>query len=93
MNNPPIVAPEQWEARVSSRWCKRRRTRGLVAPLAAERRRMPWSAVEKDYRFEGSNGPASLLQLFDGRRQLIIYRAFAEPGAVAESRNETMEAI
>jgi len=36
-------------------------------------------AVEKDYRFEGPNGPATLLDLFAGRRQLIIYRFFFEP--------------
>ena len=33
-------------------------------------------AVEKDYRFEGPDGPVSLLDLFEGRRQLIVYRAF-----------------
>ena len=48
--------------------------------LAAERRRMPWMAVEKAYAFEGPKGKASLLDLFDGRRQLIVYRAFFEPG-------------
>ena len=48
--------------------------------LAAERRRMPWPAVEKEYEFEGPDGRASLLDLFDGRRQLIVYRAFLEPG-------------
>jgi len=37
-------------------------------------------AVEKDYRFEGPDGPASLLDLFDGRRQLIVHRFFFEPG-------------
>ena len=48
--------------------------------LAAERRRMPWMAVEKDYVFEGPKGKVSLLDLFEGRRQLIVYRAFFEPG-------------
>ena len=48
--------------------------------LAAERRRMPWMAVEKTYSFEGPGGKASLVDLFDGRRQLIVYRAFFEPG-------------
>ena len=48
--------------------------------LAAERRRMPWMAVEKDYRFEGPDGPASLLDLFEGRRQLIVYRPSTSPG-------------
>jgi len=46
----------------------------------AERRRMPWMAVEKAYQFEGPNGRVTLLDLFEGRRQLIIYRAFFEPG-------------
>ena len=40
---------------------------------------MPWMAVEKDYRFEGPDGPASLLDLFEGRRQLVAYRAFYAP--------------
>ena len=48
--------------------------------LAAERRRMPRMAVEQDYRFEGPDGPVSLLDLFAGRRQLIVYRFFFEPG-------------
>ncbi len=37
-------------------------------------------AVEKAYRFEGPSGPATLLDLFEGRRQLIVYRFFYEPG-------------
>jgi predicted dithiol-disulfide oxidoreductase (DUF899 family) len=48
--------------------------------LAAERRRMPWMAVEKIYWFDGPSGKVSLLDLFEGRRQLIVYRAFFEPG-------------
>ena len=38
--------------------------------LAAERRRLPMVRIEKDYAFEGPDGPASLLDLFAGRRQL-----------------------
>src|SRR5947208_15775896 len=48
--------------------------------LAAERRRMPWMAVETSYAFEGPQGRVSLLDLFEGRHQLIVYRAFFEPG-------------
>ncbi len=40
---------------------------------------MPWIAVEKEYRFEGPQGAASLADLFEGRRQLIVYRAFYAP--------------
>jgi predicted dithiol-disulfide oxidoreductase (DUF899 family) len=41
---------------------------------------MPWAAVEKAYIFDGPDGKVSLDDLFAGRRQLIVYRAFFEPG-------------
>jgi len=43
-------------------------------------------AVEKAYEFEGPQGKVSLLDLFEGRRQLIVYRAFFEPGGVGLAR-------
>jgi predicted dithiol-disulfide oxidoreductase (DUF899 family) len=77
---PPIVTPQEWEAaRLELLVNEKQLTRDRDA-LAAKRRRMPWLAVDKEYRFEGPDGPASLLDLFDGRRQLIVYRAFFEPG-------------
>ena len=80
MNTPAVVSPQEWEAaRLEMRVKEKELTRARDA-LAAARRRMPWQAIEKDYRFEGRNGPASLLDLFDGRRQLLLYRAFIEPG-------------
>ena len=80
MNTPPIVSPEEWEdARLRLLVKEKELTRARDA-LAAERRRMPWLAVGKDYEFDGPEGRASLLDLFDGRRQLIVYRAFFEPG-------------
>jgi predicted dithiol-disulfide oxidoreductase (DUF899 family) len=48
--------------------------------LAAMRRRMPWLPVDKQYTFEGPEGRVGLLDLFDGRRQLLVYRAFVDPG-------------
>src|SRR5437879_12326489 len=47
--------------------------------MASARRRMPRMAVEKEYAFDGPAGPVSLDGLFDGRRQLIVYRAFYGP--------------
>ena len=41
--------------------------------LAAERRRMPWMLVEREYEFDGPSGKASLLDLVAGRKQLIVY--------------------
>jgi predicted dithiol-disulfide oxidoreductase (DUF899 family) len=80
MNTPPIVSPEEWEAAREELLVREKEHTRARDALAAERRRMPRMAVEKEYRFEGPDGPASLLDLFDGRRQLIVYRAFHEPG-------------
>ena len=80
MKMPPIVPPQEWEAARQELLVKEKEHTRAGDALAAERRRMPRMAVEKDYRFEGPNGPASLLDLFDGRRQLIVYRFFFEPG-------------
>jgi predicted dithiol-disulfide oxidoreductase (DUF899 family) len=80
MNTPSIVSPQKWEAaRQLLRVKEKALTRARDA-LAAERRRMPWLAVDKQYEFEGPQATASLLDLFAGRRQLIVYRAFFEPG-------------
>jgi len=79
MKTPPIVSPEEWETAWESMLVKEKELTRARDALAAERRRMPWMAVEKGYRFEGPDGPASLLDLFDGRRQLIVYRAFYAP--------------
>jgi predicted dithiol-disulfide oxidoreductase (DUF899 family) len=80
MNMPPIVSPQEWEAAREQLLVKEKELTRARDALAAERRRMPRMAVVKDYRFDGPHGPASLLDLFDGRRQLIVYRFFFEPG-------------
>ncbi len=79
MNMPPIVSPSEWEAAREGLLVKEKELTRARDALAAERRRMPRMAVEKDYAFEGPNGLASLLDLFDGRRQLIVYRFFYDP--------------
>jgi len=80
MNTPPIVSQQDWEAARQQLLAKERAFTHSRDALAAERRRMPWTAVTKRYEFEGPKGRVSLLDLFEGRRQLIIYRAFFEPG-------------
>jgi predicted dithiol-disulfide oxidoreductase (DUF899 family) len=79
-SRPPVVSPEEWEAARQRMLEKEKALTRARDALAAERRRMPWLAVEKDYEFVGPERKASLLELFDGRRQLIVYRAFFEPG-------------
>src|ERR687893_2076515 len=80
MNMPPIVSPQEWTSAREALLVKEKALTRARDALAARRRRMPWLAVEKDSRFEGPDGPATLLDLFDGRRQLLVYRAFYEPG-------------
>jgi predicted dithiol-disulfide oxidoreductase (DUF899 family) len=79
MNLPPIVSPEEWKAAREELLVKEKEHTRAGDALAAERRRMPRLAVEKEYAFEGPDGPASLLDLFDGRKQLVVYRFFYDP--------------
>jgi predicted dithiol-disulfide oxidoreductase (DUF899 family) len=79
MNTPPTVSPQEWDAAREKMLVKEKEYMRAGDALAAERRRMPWMAVEKDYSFEGPEGEVSFLDLFDGRRQLIVYRAFYAP--------------
>src|SRR5258708_20881883 len=80
MKTPPIVSPKEWEDARQRLLVKEKELSRARDALAAERRRMPWLAVEKQYAFDGPEGKVSLLDLFAGRRQLILYRAFFEPG-------------
>ena len=80
MNTPPIVSPEEWEAAWQQLLVKEKELTHARDALAAERRRMPWLAVEKEYEFDGPEGRLGLVDLFEGRSQLIVYRAFLEPG-------------
>ncbi|MBV8682416.1 MAG: DUF899 domain-containing protein [Caulobacteraceae bacterium] len=76
----PIVSPKDWEAARQALLVKEKAFTRARDAMAAQRRQMPWMAVEKSYVFEGPSGRASLLDLFEGRRQLIVCRAFFEPG-------------
>src|SRR5258708_975934 len=80
MTTPPIVSPQEWAAARDQLLVKEKAVMRAHDARAAERRRMPWMAVEKAYEFAGPRGKVSLLDLFEGRHQLIVYRAFFEPG-------------
>src|ERR1700733_1865436 len=79
MKTPPIVSPQEWDVARQDLLVEEKKLTRARDALAAKRRRMPWMAVEKEYRFDGPEGPVSLLDLFEGRRQLVVYRAFYAP--------------
>ena len=79
MKTPPIVSAPEWKTALEEMLVKEKEHTRARDALAAMRRRMPWTPVEKHYQFEGPEGTVSLLDLFAGRRQLIVYRAFVDP--------------
>jgi predicted dithiol-disulfide oxidoreductase (DUF899 family) len=76
---PQVVSREEWvSARKELLEKEKAHTRARDA-LSAARRRLPMVAVEKEYGFQGPNGPVSLLDLFDGRSQLVVYHFMFAP--------------
>ena len=79
-NLPPVVSRTEWEAALAALRAKEKEATRARDALAAERRRLPRVRVDKDYVFDGPDGRASLLDLFEGRRQLILYHFMFAPG-------------
>jgi predicted dithiol-disulfide oxidoreductase (DUF899 family) len=75
-----VVSEQEWNTQREALLVKEKELTRARDALAAERRRLPMVRVEKQYRFEGPAGEVSLLDLFEGRRQLIVYRFFLDPG-------------
>ncbi len=81
INLPKIVSHDKWEEARKELLAKEKELTKKLDELAAERRRLPMVLVEGDYTFTGPEGEISLIDLFEGRRQLIVYCAMLEPGA------------
>lgn len=73
MSLPPVVSPQEWQAAHGALLAKEKAAMRAADALAAERRRQPAMAVERDYALQSPDGPATLLDLFAGHRQLIVY--------------------
>lgn len=80
MNSPQVVSAAEWQAAREELLAKEKEATRARDALAAERRRQPMTPIEEDYVFAGPDGTASLLDLFDGRRQLILYHFMLAPG-------------
>jgi predicted dithiol-disulfide oxidoreductase (DUF899 family) len=77
---PAIVDHTAWDAALATITEREEAVATAMNELAADRKRMPMVRVERDYRFEGPDGQRSLIELFDGRSQLILYRFYFEEG-------------
>ncbi|MGK3203926.1 DUF899 domain-containing protein [Amycolatopsis sp. MEPSY49] len=77
---PEIVSPEDWQAARDALLVREKAHMKAADHLAAERRRLPMVRFDAKYQFESAGGPVSLLDLFDGRRQLIVYHFMLHPG-------------
>ncbi|MFC4531388.1 DUF899 domain-containing protein [Sphaerisporangium dianthi] len=81
MESPPIVSREEWlKARKELLVREKELTRARDA-LNAERRALPMVEIGKPYVFQGPDGETGLADLFEGRRQLIIYHFMWVPDA------------
>jgi predicted dithiol-disulfide oxidoreductase (DUF899 family) len=77
--HPPIVSRDQWLAERKKLLADEKELTKHYDRVNAERRRLPMVKIEKDYVFEGQNGKPSLKDLFEGRRQLIVYHFMFDP--------------
>jgi predicted dithiol-disulfide oxidoreductase (DUF899 family) len=79
MELPRIVSDAEWQEANEQLRAKEKEATKARDALAAERRRLPMVRIEKEYVFDGPGGKASLLDLFEGRRQLIVYHFMFGP--------------
>jgi predicted dithiol-disulfide oxidoreductase (DUF899 family) len=73
MNLPEVVSRDAWDAARKTLLLKEKEMTHARDALNAERRRLPMVRIEKDYVFQGAGGTVTLSDLFEGRRQLIVY--------------------
>ena len=79
MNLPPIVSQQEWEGALEKLLEKEKAATRARDALAAERRRLPRVRIAKHYEFQAPNGTVSLADLFEGRRQLLLYHFMFGP--------------
>src|SRR5947209_5846968 len=79
MNLPPVVSPTEWQAAREALLAKEKEATRARDALAAERRKLPRVLIDKDYVFDGPDGKTRLPDLFEERRQLLLYHFMFGP--------------
>ena len=80
MGLPDVVSEAEWRVARNELLVKEKEATRALDALAAQRRRLPMVAIERDYELEGPDGKVRFSDLFDGRRQLIVYHFMFGPG-------------
>lgn len=80
IRNHPVLPHDQWIEARKELLEKERELTHHMDEVNAARRALPWEKVTKDYRFHGPSGEMKLADLFDGKRQLIVYHFMYAPG-------------
>jgi predicted dithiol-disulfide oxidoreductase (DUF899 family) len=76
---PQIVSQAQWQRAADELLAEEKAATRARDALAAKRRRLPMVKIDKEYVFEGATGQARLIDMFDGRRQLVVYHVMFGP--------------
>jgi predicted dithiol-disulfide oxidoreductase (DUF899 family) len=79
MTDRRIGTQEQWQTERDALLQEEKELTHRNDDLTRKRRELPWVPVEKEYRFETERGTRSLLELFDGRSQLLVYHFMFGP--------------
>ncbi len=76
----PVVPKDRWLAERKTLLVREKELTRLSDQIARERRALPWVRIEKNYTFDTPDGPRTLADLFDGRRQLMVQHFMFAPG-------------
>ena len=79
MQNPRVVSHEQWVTERVELLAKEKEFTRLRDELSRQRRELPREKVTKSYTFDGPRGKQTLAELFEHRRQLIVYHFMFDP--------------
>ena len=80
MTLPEAVSEREWREALDEIQIEEKRATRERDALAARRRRLPLVSIDKPYVFAGPTGEVTLLEMFDGRRQLLLYHFMFAPG-------------
>src|SRR5438270_3983750 len=79
MTTHKVASHEEWLAARAALLEREKEHTRIGDELAQQRRELPWARVEKEYRFDTEGGEKSLVELFDGRSQLLVYHFMFGP--------------